>query len=214
MSLGLLGDYASGSSSSSSSEEEEEEAFKSTVILPTQTLPSPALANPFKSGGNLTALPKPSFMTDQVDHTSGPKTIGGSSSVFANPFQEKEERKRAVLEKHVTMTVRQEEQRTIGGKKVCWNYRKGRCRFGHNCTFAHDSDVSLRQKGSTEDMSKLPNYASAPSASEPGVETKLVPSGNEPEEEGVVRKKRPGLGDSLVPGKKAMKFHNKVYNSQ
>lgn len=27
------------------------------------------------------------------------------------------------------------------GKKICWNYRKGRCRFGHNCKFAHDSDL-------------------------------------------------------------------------
>lgn len=27
------------------------------------------------------------------------------------------------------------------GKKICWNYRKGRCRFASNCTFAHDSDL-------------------------------------------------------------------------
>lgn len=24
---------------------------------------------------------------------------------------------------------------------MCWNFRKGRCRFGSNCTFAHDSDL-------------------------------------------------------------------------
>lgn len=29
----------------------------------------------------------------------------------------------------------------INGKKICWNYRKGRCRFGHNCKYAHDSDI-------------------------------------------------------------------------
>ena len=26
----------------------------------------------------------------------------------------------------------------INGKKICWNYRKGRCRFGSNCIYAHD----------------------------------------------------------------------------
>ena len=30
---------------------------------------------------------------------------------------------------------------------------------------------------------------------------------------GVKKKKRPGLSDGLVPGKKAMKFHNRVYNA-
>jgi hypothetical protein len=29
----------------------------------------------------------------------------------------------------------------INGKTVCWQYRKGKCRFGHNCKFAHDSDI-------------------------------------------------------------------------
>ena len=34
----------------------------------------------------------------------------------------------------------------------------------------------------------------------------------EVEEDGVARKKRPGLSDGLQPSKKAMKFHNKVYS--
>ena len=29
----------------------------------------------------------------------------------------------------------------IDGKKVCWMYRKGRCRQGSKCSFAHDNDV-------------------------------------------------------------------------
>merc|ERR1712020_162401 len=49
----------------------------------------------------------------------------------------------AILEQHVEMTAKQEDQTTkIGDKKICWNFRKGRCRFGHKCTFAHDSDVA------------------------------------------------------------------------
>lgn len=35
----------------------------------------------------------------------------------------------------------------INGKRICWNYRKGRCRFGHNCKYAHDTDI---QKSSEE----------------------------------------------------------------
>ena len=39
------------------------------------------------------------------------------------------------------MTRRQEEMKVIDGKKVCWMYRKGRCRQGAKCKFGHDNDV-------------------------------------------------------------------------
>ena len=55
--------------------------------------------------------------------------------------RDKEDKKKAILEQHVNMTVRQEEMRMIDGKKVCWMYRKGRCRQGSKCQFAHDTDV-------------------------------------------------------------------------
>lgn len=35
-------------------------------------------------------------------------------------------------------------------KKICWNFRKGRCRFGSKCTFAHDSDVKQRSSQQTD----------------------------------------------------------------
>ena len=41
----------------------------------------------------------------------------------------------------MNMTKRQEEMKMIDGKKVCWMYRKGRCRQGSKCSFAHDNDV-------------------------------------------------------------------------
>ena len=34
----------------------------------------------------------------------------------------------------------------FSGKRICWNYRKGRCRFGHNCKYAHDSDIQKTQE--------------------------------------------------------------------
>ena len=33
----------------------------------------------------------------------------------------------------------------IDGKKVCWMYRKGRCRQGAQCKFAHDNDVKTNR---------------------------------------------------------------------
>ena len=41
----------------------------------------------------------------------------------------------------MNMTRRQEEMKVIDGKKVCWMYRKGRCRQGAKCKFGHDNDV-------------------------------------------------------------------------
>ena len=35
----------------------------------------------------------------------------------------REDAKQKILEQHVAVTTRQEELRTIGGKKVCWNFR-------------------------------------------------------------------------------------------
>merc|ERR1712215_97831 len=99
------------------------------------------LANPFLTGsssGSSNWLPKPSYM-QETEKVSGLKF---DRSVFSNPFRAKEDKKDAILEQHVEMTQKQEVGRTINGKKVCWNFRKGRCRHGHKCTFAHDSDVS------------------------------------------------------------------------
>ena len=121
MSLGLLGGYGSSSEGSDSDEEE----TKERVPSPVAPSPSTPLGNPFSKGGlGGKSLPKPSFMVEAKDFTKSKVPVAATStSVFSNPFREREDKKRAVLEKHVTMTVRQEEGKTIGGKKVCWNYR-------------------------------------------------------------------------------------------
>lgn len=201
MSLGLLGTY---DSSSSSSEEEERE----------QPIPQ-TLSNPFASNSSsLARLPKPSFMVETEDKISS--SVKVQNSVFNNPFRDKEDQKRAILEKHVEMTVKQEDLKTINGRKVCWNFRKGRCRFGHKCTFAHDSDVKVTSANQTPDpVAEMAEAAvsSAPKAiqlADSEYESGAVISAED--SQGMVRKKkRPGLSDDLVPGKKAMKFYNKVY---
>ena len=111
-------------------------------------------------------------------------------------------------------------------------YRKGRCRFGHKCTFAHDSDVNLKKPEAAE---REPTF-SAPhlGTGQPAAAAKredeheareTVDKDNGEYDDGAVicgqdsqgikkAKKRPGLSEGLVPGKKAMKFHNKVYGSE
>lgn len=93
---------------------------------------------------------------------------------------------------------------TINGKKICWNYRKGRCRFGHNCKFAHDSDIEipkdqLDNKTSTNQIHDVKNVQT---------EYIRVKKDLQNDSDGVpLRKKskRPGLTQGLIPGKKVMK---------
>ena len=174
-------------------------------------------------------------------------TCEGATSVFNNPFRAKEDRKKAILEQHVEMTTKQEDQaRKIGDKKICWNFRKGRCRFGHKCTFAHDSDVASSLASAEENTQNI-NYSTGLLADKPvdpmkpvSLESKsqgeiqlkrydeqqmnqmFEPSHEEAEssETSCVvisnnkrKTTRPGLGDDVVPGKKARKFHNKVYGN-
>jgi len=219
MSLGLLGAYLSSDDSDSGSGEDDNEQMgrgkaEQEIVKENKVEVRETLANPFLSGrsgsGSTSWLPKPSFM-QEAEKVSGVKF---DNSVFSNPFRAKEDKKDAILEQHVEMTLKQEAGRTINGKKVCWNFRKGRCRHGHKCSFAHDSDV----KSSVVESLYSPKYESGAQVSCQKADTRTVQPlqmervVGEVEEDGAVRKKRPGLSDGLQPSKKAMKFHNKVYN--
>lgn len=236
--LGLLGGY--GSASDSSSSDDESERKRETVAAPPKDI---ALSNPFKTSSSLSSrpsLPRPSFMQESVSLSSSAKgdsmIKGSANSVFFNPFKAREEEKRKILEQHVAVTVKQEDMRTIGGKKICWNFRKGRCRFGHNCSFAHDSDIGLKTK--EPDADKVISGASVGDVNSGGgggartVPEMHVPVAAKPlapappaaapqdydksaviegaDFQGIKKKKRPGLSQGIVPSKKAMKFHNKV----
>lgn len=69
-----------------------------------------------------------------------------AQSVFANPYKEAEDAEKVTLEKHVKFSPKLEDVKEINGRKICWNYRKGRCRFGSNCVFAHDSELLLKKE--------------------------------------------------------------------
>lgn len=92
------------------------------------------------------------------------------------------------------------------GKKICWNYRKGRCRFGSNCTYAHDSDLHVDNENAAHDAEQTPSTAVANTTTATITNTtthtfnKATASNK--------KQKRPGLGDSIIPSKKVIKSYN------
>uniref|UniRef100_A0A182PG63 C3H1-type domain-containing protein n=1 Tax=Anopheles epiroticus TaxID=199890 RepID=A0A182PG63_9DIPT len=118
-------------------------------------------------------------------------------SVFSNPFREAEEAKLASLERHVKM-VDPEANAAEQKRKVCWSYKKGRCRFGSKCNFAHDSDLILRKELAENEQEEADANLSDQ------VAVVMVKKPNQPD-----RKKRPGLSRDLVPPKKVLKMYHK-----
>lgn len=139
------------------------------------------------------ALPSASLML-----ANEKKSIPGG--VFSNPFKEAEDAKMASLEKHVKM-VDPEHEISEQKRKICWSYRKGRCRFGSKCNFAHDSDLILKKEVHGANVAEA-------SESIPDKETQK-------ETISMVRKlqankkKRPGLSRELVPPKKVLKMYQR-----
>lgn len=244
MSLGLLGAYNSDSEASEPEEEKpsKTDEFKNPFIVSedndssdedsvSESRPRESdsktsgqevqpISNPFLNGGVASSnwLPKPSFMQE----TEKVQGLRFESSVFSNTFRAREDKKEAILTQHVGVTVKPESGTMFNGKKVCYNFRKGRCRHGHKCKFAHDNDVS---SAVTENLYSAKYDEDAQISSDKAVSRTLAPvpmvgsqdvtEDGEGESGATIssgKKKRPGLSDGLVPSKKAMKFHNKVYN--
>ncbi|XP_076030578.1 uncharacterized protein LOC143018896 [Oratosquilla oratoria] len=139
---------------------------------------------------------------------SSPFENDASSSVFYNPFQLEQQAKKTALEKHVKMTQNPKDVKEINGKRICWNYRKGRCKFGHKCKYAHDSDLIFSGAGSEKDTSAedLQGNISGLQEEVQDFSHALVVS-EEPSNMKKKNNKRPGLSDGLVPSKKAQKMY-------
>ncbi|KAL0893650.1 hypothetical protein ABMA27_013810 [Loxostege sticticalis] len=135
------------------------------------------------------------------------------TSVFSNPFVEAELAKAAILEKHVKMVPGKDNTIMINGKKICWNYRKGKCRFGHNCKYAHDSDIQKTSEELEAEKQKLKSVVcegAGTMTSQPPPQLEAVsPTDDAVWEGGADKKKlkRPGLSQGLVPGKKVLKMY-------
>lgn len=149
-------------------------------------------------------LPPPSFSDSNAV----------KNSVFANPYVEEENNKMAVLEKHVKMVPQKTLMSKINGKKVCWMYRKGRCRFGHTCKFAHDSDIinplGNQSVAEVESVVVCTNEDSAAQDTKSNDSNECLSNSQKQDRK---RKKKPGLTQTLVPGKKVMKVLKKSNSS-
>jgi len=109
-----------------------------------------------------------------------------NESVFRNPYLEAERAKSAVLEKHVKMVPAKDCVTQVNGKNICWMNKKGRCRFGNKCKFAHDSELFNDPKVINQDIA------------------------NKNSNNSNKRKNRPGLSQTLIPGKKVLKMFKKT----
>ncbi|XP_058466210.1 uncharacterized protein LOC131439332 [Malaya genurostris] len=139
-----------------------------------------------------TTLPSASLMlaTD--------KAIPGG--VFSNPFREAEDAKIACLEKHVKM-VDPESKTSEQKRNICWNFRKGRCRFGSKCNYVHDSDLIVNKgvQGNQINIETADKLVEHSSLSIDNRTTRKHDS----------KKKRPGLSRELVPPRKVLKMYQK-----
>lgn len=146
--------------------------------------------------------------------------------VFSNPFLDAEKAEIDKLQKHVKMVESEEHLTQKNGRKICWNNRKGRCRFGNKCKYAHDSDLVASEGDNETDVTgeevlkiHLFNFDNLSitqlqipikTANTVPVNVTIAKSAQlgqsmESSEAKSKSRKRPGLGDALVPGKKVIK---------
>ncbi|KAL1488442.1 hypothetical protein ABEB36_014913 [Hypothenemus hampei] len=234
--MSLVADYNSESENSTLSEDGNIVTIKTEDLQPDseeeEKTNFPLDIKETKTAEQILKLPPPHFSkAGSVDND------GCCSSVFLNPFLQAENAKTSILQKHVKMIDSKDavvingkciiaafsdshKNHKITGKKICWNYRKGRCRFGHNCKYAHDSDIQktehqldtelqiARAEGIVCKSDGLnTRHTSNNGTTQPVSITETnVSKGNDK------KRKRPGLTQGLVPGKKVMKqyMHNKT----
>ncbi|XP_033237288.1 uncharacterized protein [Drosophila pseudoobscura] len=112
--------------------------------------------------------------TTKTSYSTGLGQAGGKKTgeVFSNPWS------------GTAMVNNDTHVQLKNGRKICWNFRKGRCRFGTSCQYAHDSDLAM-----TEETPPKNSF-------EPVLAVQVVKdTGN------TNTRKNPCLGNGLEPGK-------------
>ena len=165
---------------------------------------------------NRERLPNP-LAIDSGSAKLPPPALGGSftsavpGSVFLNPFQKAEQAKQSVLEKHVKMTnyVEEEEtkekrkKRAKDKRKLCHRFIKGNCKYGNKCRFSHDLGPKPEDEVS-DTCSSTDKHANYGNRSWLEVDKDSSLNDDDSYMTEAKRKKRVGVGDHLVPPKKAM----------
>uniref|UniRef100_A0A0V0GA26 C3H1-type domain-containing protein n=1 Tax=Triatoma dimidiata TaxID=72491 RepID=A0A0V0GA26_TRIDM len=139
------------------------------------------------------------------------------NSVFVNPYLEAENAKFAVLEKHVKMVP--QNNNATGSKKVCWMFKKGKCRFGKKCKFSHHMEDACLQANSLNQQDAVTKELDSNSIVSD--QTKIVVDNenlinnlqenlsDEDNNSMKKRKKHLGLTQGLIPSKKVIKMYKK-----
>ncbi|XP_070572029.1 uncharacterized protein [Ptychodera flava] len=222
-SMALVADY--GASSSDSDQDEGEEAvFKSCV----KTDQLEAVSRTYQGGVNLLTnssdsdesenddevtpspvesqekLPLPDIFSTSSGDSSKQRS---SSSIYANPFKDQEDAKTSILEQHVKLsTVERQEAKQ---KKVCYKFLKGKCRFGDKCKFVHSGGGGSSISSGRGPVLKFAPAGTAANAMQFDNEAFNNSAGDDEDVLQNQKRKRAGLGNTLVPPKKAMKAYNK-----
>ncbi|XP_005188841.1 uncharacterized protein LOC101890386 [Musca domestica] len=187
--LSLVADYSGTSSSSEDEDSDQEEELPITVEPP-------------KTKANISKPLLPSA------NTILNSTTKGSGVVFSNPFLDAEKAEIDKLQKHVKMVESEEHLTQKNGRKICWNNRKGRCRFGNKCKYAHDSDLVASEGDNETDVTgeEIPiKTANTVPVNVTIAKSAQLGQSMESSEAKSKSRKRPGLGDALVPGKRVIK---------
>ncbi|CAL1541542.1 unnamed protein product [Lymnaea stagnalis] len=131
------------------------------------------------------------------------------TSVFVNPFEEAEQAKNLILEKHVKLT--QAAPKKPAHQPVCWKFKKGKCHMGKNCRFFHDlENRTLEENNDSNQEINANDHGQQRQMYHPAAYTdaRRRPMEQEPEDDdnymaSMKKKKRYGVSDNLMPPKKA-----------
>ncbi|XP_005109104.1 uncharacterized protein LOC101862453 [Aplysia californica] len=191
--------FATAENESNSEDESNEGTATSesnTVVKQEQKLPNPLTAE-------LQKLPSL--------NEAATSRIG--TSVFVNPFEEAEQAKNQILEKHVRLT--EAAPKKPAHQPVCWKFKKGKCFLGKNCRFFHDRDnIALEENNAANAEPPSPNSNTVENPNRPSYHSSAFRNAGrhqfqpEPVDDdnymaSMKRKRRYGVNDHLVPPKKA-----------
>uniref|UniRef100_D3TQJ4 Radiation-resistant n=1 Tax=Glossina morsitans morsitans TaxID=37546 RepID=D3TQJ4_GLOMM len=132
--------------------------------------------------------------------------------VFTNKFLEAERAGIDKLQKHVKMVESEDHITQKNGRKICWNNRRGRCRFGSKCKYAHESDLIVDESERRKPASSSPKNA-VNAISKPACSIIMPEESNECGGKSKTRK-RPGLSDSTESCKRIMKNYTYIKQQQ
>ena len=116
----------------------------------------------------------------------------GVSSVFVNAFKEAEQAKHLILEQHVKMTAEQIKESRMKKKQMCYNYQKGKCRFGSRCKYSHGDNITSDKPNDGVLKVKFTRSPKFPLDAETNDDGEVI-----------MRKRRAGMTNNLLPAKKS-----------